>query len=487
MNLKIRYFFPLFLFLTCHLQANDQFEKEAKMSFDSYNPNSINWESLSGDETEEYDLYLEKGERENDFLFLFQAKNYLINGDLKYAKAYLDKIRDTSSKLSLIKKRYIGLIAFIQGDYNKSYQIYNLPIFYSEKYYSHVCIMKVISLLAMKEINKMQYELTNCRVRTSRFSSNEQIWLDSITDLALKKPYAINGGVLQSINFLLGDPEYLRIWLKLAIYLNQETVALKNISSLHENSYYSKKVREMAGLIHYRNKNYDLASKFIEDIDSANAENIKGNINLLKKEYELAYGHFKLALKNKENSHNAIERAIPLSWLLGLWPDALDLISRVIDKNALERQLGSDDSPGTFDLRKKIALESAVLLRMKNYNKTQKNLLDLKYMFKDRMPIEVEMMWTFNSLMLEDHKNLLKFSEGACRHFDGISCWIYLNIYQWENLPKIIKRDEETRQDKNFSVNGLKESQVIESLDEMQLVDQRDIEELDSNQIKIDL
>jgi hypothetical protein len=43
------------------------------------------------------------------------------------------------------------------------------------------------------------------------------------------------------------------------------------------------------------------ALSFIDDIDSPNAENIKGNIRLRNKEYELAFGHFKLALNKKED------------------------------------------------------------------------------------------------------------------------------------------------------------------------------------------
>lgn len=487
MNNRIRYFFPLFIIFCLNVQALDTTHPKEEISFDSRQMDAIDWETLSGDEIEEYDLFLEKRNRETDFIYLFQAKNYLINGDIKKAKFYLEKIRDSSSKLSLIKKRYIALIAFIEGDYNKSYEIYNLPYFNTAKYYSHVCIMKVMSLLALKEMNKLENELINCRAQTSQFSSNQQVWLDSITDLAFKKPYALNGGVLQNISFILNDSEYLRIWLKLALYLNQEELALKNISSMHESSYYSKKIREMVGLVHYRNHNFDLAQKFIEDIDSANAENIKGNINLSKKEYELAYGHFKLALKQKENSHNAIERAIPLTWLLGLWQDGLDILGRVADKNQSPKDQKNNDFAGTLDIRKKIGLESAILIKMKDYKKTEKNLMELKYMFKDRMPIEIEMMWTFNSLMREDHKSLLRFSESSCRGFDGISCWIYLNIYQWGNLPKVIKRDEDVRQDPNFSVNSLKEAQAVEHLDEIQLVDQRDIEELDSNQVKLEL
>lgn len=470
-----RYFFPLFLVFFLLLGETKS---------------SVEWEKLSGDEIDEYNLNLEKNDREGDFLYLFQAKNYLINGGIKRALFYLDKINDNTSKLSLIKRRYQGLIAFIQGDYQNAYRYFSTPYFNNAKYYPHICIMKVMSLMALKEYQKMDYELLNCRAITIKYSKNQQIWLDSLADLALKKPYALKGGILQNVTYLLEDPEYLRIWLKMAIYLNRDEVALKNISSLHESSYQSKKVREMIGLLHYRNNNFDLAIKFIEDIDSSNAENIKGNINLFKKEYELAYGHFKLALKHKKNSLNAIERAIPLTWLLGEWDDGLDLLGRMSSgatasyQNKTQNQNEADEM--NLNLRKKLALETAILMRKKNYTQVQKNILDLKYLYKEKMPAELEMMYAYNSLMTGDLKNLIRFSEQSCHNFDGISCWIYLNNHLWENLPRVIKRDEEIRQDSHFSISSLKESQAISPLEEEQLVNQKDIEELDSNQIPIE-
>ena len=49
--------------------------------------------------------------------------------------------------------------------------------------------------------------------------------------------------------------------------------------------------------------------------------------------------HFKLALAKKEDSQNAIERALPLSWILGQWRDGLDLLQKVKSYAGNERNI----------------------------------------------------------------------------------------------------------------------------------------------------
>jgi tetratricopeptide (TPR) repeat protein len=134
--------------------------------------------------------------------------------------------------------------------------------------------------------------------------------------------------------------------MKLALFLNREDVIIRYIANLPSSAYNSKGVRELIGFAYYRLGKTEKALEFIEDIESPNADNIRGTANLLKKKYELAFGHFKLALQKKGNSANALERGIPLAYTLGLWDEGINMLRRVVDTG--------------LDERKKIALEHLI-------------------------------------------------------------------------------------------------------------------------------
>ena len=137
---------------------------------------------------------------------------------------------------------------------------------------------------------------------------------------------------------------------KISYFLNKEENIVSKLPKLPKKLYRSKKIRELISFIYYRLNQKKLALDFIEDISTANAENIKGNFRLKSKEFELAYGHFQLALKSKINSKNALERSLPLSWILK-------------NGNRVKKHLSSLLSED-IDPRKKRSLETAFLIQI---------------------------------------------------------------------------------------------------------------------------
>jgi hypothetical protein len=286
--------------------------------------------------------------------------------------------------------------------------------------------------------------------------------------------------MITDVELTLSDDEMSRLWLKTGLYLNKEKELLEILSLLPENSYQSKRLREIIAFMYLRSGS--LADKqktlsFIDDIDSSNAENIKGTINLKNKEYELAFGHFKLALQKKQDSTDSLERAIPLAWLLNQWRDGIDMLDGNINKN--------------LDPRNKKALRIAFLIREKKYVEAQKELNLLKRDFQQVAPFEVNIMDSYVTLVLNsndkkfDKRKMEETSEKACRSFDGISCWISLQLIQWDNLGKAIKREDEIFGDKQMTVDSLRDKQPINPLIEKISVDQKDIEELDGAGIQL--
>ncbi len=416
----------------------------------------------------------------NDLDSLLHAKSRMISGDLRTAKFYLNRINDKKSKLSAVKKRYLATIAFIEGDFKTSLDYLSDKRLSDITIYPQVCLLKMINYMAVNRIDDLKTEKEMCMYYTGKNSKNDEFWLDTMVKLKLKDSYGVKRNLLTDTESTLSDDEMSRLWLKTGLYLNKEKDLLNLLSVLPENSYQSKRLREIIAFMYLRSGNAGDKAKalsFIDDIDSANAENIKGNINLQNKEYELAFGHFRLALQKKQDSTNSVERAIPLAWLLSQWKDGLAMLDNNVNR--------------TLDPRNKRAIRIAFLIREKRFAEAEKELTLLKIDFQQEPPFEVNIMDSYVSLIQGatekkfDPRKVEESTEKACRSFDGISCWISLQMTMWENLGKTIKRDDLVYSDKEMTIDSLKEKKPVMPLKETITVDQRDIEELDSEGIQL--
>lgn len=441
--------------------------------------------SFPGDEYGDFadietELQADISGRNADLDNLVLAKYKLVNGDLKMAKFYLGRIDEKKSRVFAVKKRYEAVIAFIEGNFRQSLDHLKHKRFMDNTYYPQVCLLKLLNYMALNETNSLRNEKDYCMFYTGKASKNDQYWLDTMIKLKLQDRPGLKRNMITDVEATLNDDEMSKLWLKTGLFLNKEKDLLNLLTILPEESYQSKRLREIVAFMYLRSGNpadKARALSFVDDIDSANAENIKGNINLQNKEYELAFGHFRLALTKKQDSTNSLERAIPLAWILGQWKDGLSMLD-----NNTNRSL---------DPRNKAAIRIAFLIREKRFEEAQRELILLKNDFKNQPPFEVSIMDSYVSLIQGekekkfDKRKVEESTEAACRTFDGISCWISLQFISWENLGKTIKRDEPIFSDKDMTIESLKARVPIVPLNETITVDQKDIEELDGESIQL--
>ncbi len=418
----------------------------------------------------------ENNQRVSDIYNLQKAKFKLINGDLKQAEFFLNRISEVQSQIVAIKKRYLATIYFIQNKFKDSLEMLASPKI-NNNYVKQTCLLKMINYMALNKLDKIANEKDACIIQLTPYSKNELFWLDTMVKLKLNDKRGLSLNLTSPNDTVFLDDEVTKIWLKTGLYLNKEKELTNYISSLSETSYQSKRLREIIGFLFLRSGDFTQALSFIEDIETANAENIKGTINLKNKEYELAFGHFRLALQKKQDSNNALERAIPLSWLLGEWKAGLSMLDNI--------------SNPTLDKRNADALKVAFLIREKKFKEASQELVLLKIAFQNEPPNEVVMMDSYVSLMLGekdrkyDKRQLEELTEKSCKSFDGMSCWLAMQYIQWENIGKTITRNEPTYTDTKLTIESLKEKQTITPLVEDQSIDQSDIEELDGSTISL--
>ena len=138
-----------------------------------------------------------------------------------------------------------------------------------------------------------------------------------------------------------------------------------------------------------------------------------------------------------------------------------------------------------IDSQKKDALESGFHIRMNNFDLAERKLRILDAEYQGQPPLEVDIMRSYVALRNNAPRTLFITSKNACRRYDGLSCWLQNQLIIWENIGKTIERDELIQAKSSFAINDLKSLQTVEPLKENVYIDQKDIEELDSQLVKI--
>lgn len=427
---------------------------------------AYDFEQVKNHEILENQLEQIKEKRIKDYENYILAKNYLINGNLKFAKFYLNLINENETTLKNIKIKYLSLISFIEGDFEKSYEALQKIKFSNVASIKENCLLTINLKLGLNQLRGIEKDFEQCEFYNSSYAQNEHFWPIMLREMKKKNFKFIDNELLKGSNS--ESDEFIRQWLKIGLYLNKENEVLKNLGNAAETVYKSKKNREILGLIYYRANNKDEALSVVEDLDGPNAENLKGTLALEKQEYEVAYGHFKLALHKKPDSQNALERALPLSWLLGQWHEGPELIEMI-----------SNLSVGP---KEKLTLDTAYRIQLGQHQRANMQLKILEKSYQ-KIPFEVTVMKNLNSLLMGNVSEIEESSQSACKMFDGMSCWLNLTVASWPDIHDSIKENQTYQS--SFDLDRWKLNSDSKPIKEESIIDQRDIDELDDKEIKI--
>lgn len=462
----------IFLFLTITFGLNSALADEAvPYKIEKLKEIETDWSLLKEYEVAEYIELANVRDRDATIRIIQKVKELLLSGELEKAKLLLFKIDKKESALKIVVERYESLIAFIEGDMNKVISILSAPIYFEERYFKEICIMKVTAMITKGPSKELLKNIERCELVTADYTKNDHFWLENVRNLFYEKTIASRGESLSDFQWIFADKEYLRIWLKSGLFINNEKKVEEFVDSIPAIYYNSSEIRELLALLYYRLGNVERAKAFVEDLKGPNAENLKGNINLAQKKYELAYGHFKLALGQKHDSRNALERATPIAWLLKLWDEGSDL-------------LHNSNNP-KLDERKKISLDTAFKLRANKTEAAYENAMILQELYGKKPPFEVELMIAHLAMQTNDYSQMVSSLDKTCKHHDGMNCYFELQTLIWSNIAKTSKREGPMHRDMESFLDDIKNPEIITPLQEQINIDQRDIEELDGEQIEI--
>lgn len=402
---------------------------------------------------------------------LKRVKYYLINGEVRMAKMYLRQMMLTEPRLRPLGYRYLGMLEFILGNYQESLKELKRPELNKFGNYQKVCVLRILNQIILNDLFDLEDQWDRCLLENIKeMQSNRLLWLETL--VRLKTAPSENTLIAPfKYNKIFSLPnEDIKITLKLALYLNQESLVLPEIMQLTLDAILDPEIRELAGLILFRAKKFSLSYKFIEDLNTANINNIKGNLYLMQNKYELAFAQFKLALIQKQNSLNAMERALPLAWEIGQWEEGTKLAEQVIT------------SPeGAMS---KLALTSAFYVQRGLYKEAEKRLDYITTYSTEGENLTVTQLYAYNHLMQKKSLETMKYADLSCKAYDLAQCWLLYQFSYWDHFPLTVLRDEPLFKNTNWW-DDESALTTISALKETIYVNQKDIEELDDALIKL--
>lgn len=398
-------------------------------------------------------------------------KYNIVNGNLEKAKAKLLQAQYFSDYSTPIQKRYLALIYFIEGEYEKSLETLQDKMFYTFENNKHVCLLRVLNFLILNRNIEALNDWKTCRDETVNKTTSYHLWMNSLIELKANKTKIRDFKTITNLNIENESGEMLALFLKLALYLDKPEKVLNRLSLLSDEIYNIDKLRELIGLLYFRDNQIVNSYKFIEDLTSVNSENLKGNLFLAQKKYELAYAQFKLALLKKADSQNALERITPTAWILKQWEDGLKFTKKLKVSKA--------------DIYRKQIIQAAFEIQLKKYDEAKKSLNTIINSSKNALSPEVNIMNSLVNFLLKDKIKSIEYSNKSCNNLDGANCWLQYQLTSWDDFTRTAQRDSKVFESTDSLVEKYTKSYQSEKIKEDLLIDQKDIEEMDNSLISL--
>lgn len=405
---------------------------------------------------------------------LQRAKFYLMQGQVELARYELSSFdRNTNTNLGVVVLRYRAVADFLQGRWDSALGHLQDPFINRSPHFAKICTLKVLSMIAVRSLNGIQTDWQRCQGENPQdASTSDMVWMDTLVRLVASGEQGLVEKTIKKYSIVNLDNETLIRVMKLALYLNVEALVVDAIDGLDITVARDEELRALMAHILFRQGRLARAWRFIEGDTGVNAENIRGNIWLLRGNLEIAFGHFNLALKLKNNSHNAAERALPIAWTLKQWKRGQEL-TQLMDVH--ERNVKQIE-----------ALATAFDVQLGDFAGAKKRLDRLDRLLGAGTVLEVDQLATYVGLITRDTKLFLKHGQRACDAGDMTACWTIMAQMTWEDLTPLLTLDAESAPKTSLARTLASTNTAVAKFEEEEIyVDQRDIDELDEGLIQL--
>ncbi len=407
----------------------------------------------------------------NQISKLQKIKLLILNGEIDKAEILLNNSGTEENFNKKIQLRYMAMIKFIQGNYKEVITGLNEPEMLNIDTLPSTCLLKTLSYAILNKTKLLSKFWKVCRESSISYSDTSLTWMQVIVDLKTSKNRNYVQDLMSQVNIDNTDKEFLRIYLKLALYLNSEDKIIERFKFFGKQPLEDEITRELIGFNYFRNGQLVKAEQLLRGIKSSNAETFRGNIYLYQKKYNLAYAQYKLALQMKGNSQNALERLLPLSWKLKQWNDSLSYVQKI------ETTSNNETENNT--------LLAATLTMMKKHKTAEKILQRIRILANKGEPIEVSQLLALNQMELAKTEEIEEYVYDSCAGQDGLNCWYLIASSTWKSLTENLTNEVPIHAKTTDLIDKYTSKVFDDPIIEEIFVSQKNIEEMDNSLINL--
>lgn len=419
--------------------------------------------------------YYKSRERLNHDITAFKkAKWSLISGDLKSARRFLRRLDNHSSPLSISMQRMQALIYFLDENFQEAQQIlggHHFSFVHSFTHFKETCSLQVLLALIQtpQEHQQTQRMHQRCQQALSAYSTNSGLWIDHLVKISSGQLSEIIGSEISDIGPLTESLELMRIFFKTALFSQNTSLLIPQLEMIPAEFYQYLFFREIIAFHYLRSGEYQKAYDFVEGIDSLNSDLIRAHLSLRRQQYEIAYGHFQLAKKRAPYSQDILSPLLALSWQLTQWREAREHLYSLMDYTYQDVEFQ--------------VMDMAFLLKKGKYQQALEIYNRLSVNNNGELSKVISMMGAHLVIVEQDLFRTQAIIEKACQNGHELYCWMAHQTLIWPNFVRSLHRhDHETLSD--LTLSQLKDMPPAVRLQENLYINQRDIEELDTQETR---
>lgn len=375
-----------------------------------------------------------------------------LSGRPRISNFLLNKI-SLEKKFSDKKKLLFAYNYFIVGDYKQFSKFLSEVKGQDYSTFKKICVLKVYEEL----IHNSRGTPKICH----KLAGKTTLFLDSLRFLKQKNndkvQRIIDEHARKEINI-----DLVKTLLKSSIFTGNEEFILDYLTLFPAKVFKYASIRELLGIVFFRLRDLKKAEKIIRPVDTVNAKNILGNIEIEKGNIDIAFGYFLEAHKKDITSFNALKKLIPLTWKLGKFKLLTSLLRTFTPE----------------DKRKQI-IRSASLLKQKKYKESIQELNGNSKQRKKNTPIIDVLINLINHFNIEKDNTVFEYSKEGCKRNNSIACDILFYMSEVKSTRYIKSILTASHSYKDIEVEKLKSTMDVSPIVETKLINQRDIEELD--------
>ncbi len=379
----------------------------------------------------------------------------------------------TEANNSVLFLWQLSLDHFMEKRFEKSITTIDKILKIDPTKYKIVCGLLILNKLFINNLDKIESELDNCKSINKDFNTFSHFFTEAIVYKKTGKNTDKTDRFFYENAQSFSDENEIKAYLKLAIVLNQHEKVINLLSNLPPSAYESKEIRELLAFIFFRLGEFKKVSKYLQNINTVNSNNLLSTILLREKKWDLAFARLLVSLKLNPYIETTLDRLITLTLKIKKYDQALEYIDK---KKFFLNSFNDDISLDEYRL-----LYIYLNLKNGNFRKAYTEVDQLMKTFRENTPDIVLSLGSFLATVIQQNNvNEETYLFKSCERKNILSCYFLQTLGYFNGLDYFVEEFNAQSLSQSIKVDDLKKNTFFNPIKEQVFINQKYIEELDS-------